>query len=54
MVAIVIEQNEWIQMQLMQYNNIHEGITNIDTWIEKNIDVPLELYMLEKFLFLTH
>jgi hypothetical protein len=42
--AIVIEQNYRIHMQLTQYNTIWEGITFIDTWIEKNIDAPTELY----------
>jgi hypothetical protein len=29
--AIVIDQKNQIQMQLTQYNTIHEGITDIDT-----------------------
>jgi small-conductance mechanosensitive channel len=39
-VATIIEQNDWIQMQLTQYNTIREGITDIDTWIAENPDAP--------------
>jgi hypothetical protein len=42
--AIVIEQNNKIHMQLTQYNTIHEGISNIDTWIAENPNAPPELY----------
>jgi hypothetical protein len=43
-VAIVIDQNNQIQMQLTQYNTICEGIADIDTWIVENPDAPPELY----------
>jgi hypothetical protein len=31
-------------MKMSQYNTIHEGILDIDKWIEENLDVPLEIY----------
>jgi hypothetical protein len=43
-VAIVIDQNNRIQVKLTQYNTICEGIVDIDTWIAENPDAPLELY----------
>jgi len=53
-VSTVIEQNNWILMQLMQYNTIREGIVDIDTWITKNIDVPPKLYRPTKSTRKTH
>jgi hypothetical protein len=46
--SIVIDQNNQIQMKLAHYNTIHEGITDIDRWIEENPDAPPELYRLSK------
>jgi hypothetical protein len=43
-VATFIEQNDRTQMHLTQYNIIWEGISNIDTWIAENLDVPPKLY----------
>jgi hypothetical protein len=40
----IIENNNQIQKQLMQYNTICEGIIDIDRWITKNPNAPLELY----------
>jgi len=42
--AIVIDQNNQIQENLTQYGIIHEGITDIDIWIEENPYTPLQLY----------
>jgi molecular chaperone DnaK (HSP70) len=42
--AIIIDQNNQIQVKLTQYNIIHEGINDIDRWIEENPDAPPELY----------
>jgi ribosomal protein L24 len=42
--AIIIDQNNQIQVKLTQYNIIREGITDIDRWIEENPDAPPELY----------
>jgi hypothetical protein len=36
-VAIVIDQNNQIQVKLTQYNTICEGIADIDTWIAENL-----------------
>jgi hypothetical protein len=42
--AVVIDQNNQIQMKLAHYNTIREGIADIDRWIEENPDAPPELY----------
>jgi hypothetical protein len=47
--TIVIDQNNQIQMKLTHYNTIHEGINDIDRWIEENPDGPPELYGSSKF-----
>jgi hypothetical protein len=35
-------------MKLAHYNTIHEGIADIDRWIEENHDAPPKLYRLSK------
>jgi hypothetical protein len=46
--VIVIEKNNQVQMKLSQYNTIHEGISDIDRWIEENPDAPPEIYQPSK------
>jgi hypothetical protein len=53
-VATVTKQNDQIQMQLTQYNTIHKGIANIDTWIAENFDAPPALYKPSKLVRKTY
>lgn len=43
-VVIVIEENNQIQGNLIEYNTICEVLANINTWIAKNPDAPPKLY----------
>jgi hypothetical protein len=42
--STIIEKHSTVKSKLIQFNTIWEGMNNIDTWIAKNPDAPVELY----------